>query len=104
MTTSKQTSILMDCIDLLAGIPHLSDTDKSGLTQSIINTLGSYPKPQKKNKATGIAPHHLGAYLYTSTAHNAIRLAQLEYIALDKAFSVAGYCLEASLSLLTNKE
>lgn len=102
METSKQTSILMDCIDLLAGYSHLSDTDKYELVQRIIDTLGNYPCP--KNEPTEPAPQCLGAYLYASTARNTVKLAQLEYMPFDNAFSVVGSCFEASLSLLTDKD
>lgn len=103
MEASKQTSILMDCIDQLAGVSLLSDTDNE-LVQSIIDTLGNYPRPRQKNKLTKPTPQCLGAYLYASTARNSVKLAQLGYMPFDNAFSVAGSCLEASLSLLTDKE
>lgn len=104
MEASKQTSILMACIDLLAGYSHLSDTDKYELAQSIIDTLGNYPRPRRKNEPTEPASQCFGVYLYASTARNTLKLAQLGYMPFDNAFSVAGSCLEASLSLLTDKD
>lgn len=98
---NKQTSVLTDCIDLLAGFSLLSDTDKYDLAQSIIDTLGNYPRPRQKNEPT---PQYLGAYLYASTARNSVKLAQLGYMPFNNAFSVAGSCFEASLSLLTDKD
>ena len=104
MEASKQTSILMDCIDQLAGFTLLSDPDKNELAQSIIDTLGNYPHPHQKNEPPEPAPQCLGAYLYASTARNSVKLAQLGYMPFDNAFSVAGSCFEASLSFLTDKD
>lgn len=104
MEASKQTSILMDCIDLLAGFSLLPDTDKNELAQNIIDTLGNYPHPHQKNQPTESDPQCLGAYLYASTVRNSVKLAQLGYMPFDNAFLVAGSYLEASLSLLTDKD
>ncbi|MDH6356128.1 hypothetical protein M2132_002491 [Dysgonomonas sp. PH5-45] len=104
MEASKQTAILMDCIDQLADVALLSDTDKCELAQNIIDTLGNYPRPRQENEPTEPTPQCLGAYLYASTARNSVKLAQLGYMPFDNAFSVAGSCIEASLSLLTDKD
>lgn len=101
---AKQTAVLTDCFDLLASVPFLqSDKEQSELAQSIIDSLGSYPKPQKKHETTETAPQCLGAYLYASTARNAVKLAGLGYIPYKDAFQVAEQCFENALSLLTNK-
>lgn len=103
MEASKQTSILIDCIDQLAGVSLISDKDKNELAESIVDTLENYPQPHQKNQSTEPDPQCLGAYLYASTARNSVKLAQLGYIHFDNAFPIAGSCLETSLSLLIEK-
>ncbi|MDO5665138.1 MAG: hypothetical protein Q4G63_07770 [Bacteroidia bacterium] len=100
----KQTACLTDCLDLLASIPFLSDNDeRDELATNIIDTLGSYPKPQKKNEEKEVHPNELGAYLFTSTARNNAKLAQLGFIPYGKAFEAITGNFERALGLLTDE-
>ncbi|MCL1942950.1 MAG: hypothetical protein FWF54_05310 [Candidatus Azobacteroides sp.] len=101
---SKHTAHLTDCLDLLASIPFLSDNnERNKLAQNIIDTLGGYPKPRHKNEVKKENPNELGAYLFTSTARNTAKLAQLEYIQFDKAFEAITNNLERALGLFTDE-
>jgi len=100
----KQTTHLTDCLDLLASIPFLSDSnERNELAQNIIDTLGGYPKPRHKNEVKEESPNELGAYFFTSTARNTAKLAQLECIPFDKAFAAITGNLERALGLLTDE-
>jgi hypothetical protein len=101
---SKQTTHLTDCFDLLVSIPFLSDNnERNELAQNIIDTIGGYPKPRHKNEEKEETPNELGAYLFTSSARNAAKLAQLGYIPFDKAFAAIANNLERALGLLTDE-
>ncbi len=101
---SKQIACLTDCLDLLASIPFLSDNNqRNELAKSIIDTLGSYPNPRKKNEEKDIHPNELGAYLFTSTARNTAKLAQLGLILYGKAFEAITGNFERALGLLTDE-
>ena len=100
MATDKHTTVLIDCLDLLAEAPEAT-TQAGGydLAQSIIDTLQDYPRPSEKGDRTTPEPAVMGAYLYASTARNTAKLAQLGYMPYLNAFNVIRSCLEASLSL-----
>lgn len=101
---SKQTVCLTDCLDLLASIPFLSDNNqRDELALNIIDTLGNYPKPQKKNEEKDVYPNELGAYLFTSTARNTAKLAQIGLIPYGKAFEAITGNFERALGLLTDE-
>lgn len=105
MDNSKQTAVLMGCIDQLAELPFLAiHRERYDLAQSLIDTLRNYPRPREKKSDTPVSKEALGAYLYVSTARNTLKLAQLEYMPFANAFGIVSGCFEASLSLLTDKE
>lgn len=96
---SKQTAILMDCFDTLAGFPFsVSDTEKQALAQSIIETLGDYPKPQRKGDTT-----ETGAYIFVSMARNTAKMAKLGYMPYSFAFGDIASCFERALGLLSDE-
>ncbi len=104
MDNSKQTALLMDCLDQLTEQHFLAiHRERHDLAQNIIDTLGSYPRPREKGSDTPASREVLAAYLYASTARNTLKLAQLGYIPFPNAFGIVGGCFEASLSLLTDK-
>ena len=89
---------------MLASIPFLSDNnERNKLAQNIIDTLGGYPKPRHKNEEKEESPAELGAYLFTSTARNTAKLAQLGYVPFEKAFEAITNNLERALGLLTDE-
>ena len=100
---SKQTALLMDCFDLLADIPLRNNKEQKELAQSIIDTLGNYPKPQHKNEEKETNPTELGAYLYTSTARNFAKLFLLGYTPFKNALNAIISNLENALGLLTDE-
>jgi hypothetical protein len=105
MKTDKQVSILMDCFDLLAGMPfNTPNKDYHGLAQYIIDSLNHYPQPTPKEKVKRQTSKKWAAYLYVSTARNTMKLAQLKYISYYHAFSFTCTCMEIALSLLTGKD
>jgi hypothetical protein len=89
----------MGCFDTLAGFPFsVSDTEKQALMQSIIETLGDYPKPQHRSDATGA-----GAYIFVSMARYTAKMAKLGYLSYSSASgNIAGY-FERALGLLTDE-
>ena len=102
MASANPTSTIAACFDDLAAAPYLEDQHAHyELAQSIIDTLGSYPKPREKNDHTEPPREELAAYLYISTARNKLKLAQLECVPYDLAFVSAYSCVESALSLLT---
>lgn len=106
-TTSidRQTAILTECFNHLATAPYLAiHRERYDLAQTLIDTLGSYPRPHEKGSDTPVNNDLLGAYLYASTARNTLKLSQLGFIPFDNAFGIAGGCFEASLSLLTDNQ
>lgn len=104
-STDQQTAILTECLDHLATVPCLAIyRERYDLAQTLIDTLGSYPRPREKGSDTPVSNDLLGAYLYASTARNTLKLSQLGFIPFDNAFGIAGGCFEASLSLLTDNQ
>lgn len=98
METSKQISVLMDCLDLLVAVSFLkSDKQRKELIQYIIKTLDNYPKSENM-------PDGLTAYLYVSMACNTAKLAHIGYIIpFEKSFRLISNCLEMALSFLIDK-
>lgn len=102
MASANPASTIAACFDDLAAAPYLEDRHAYyELAQSIIDTLGNYPKPREKDNHTKPPRKELAAYLYVSTARNKLKLAQLECVPYDLAFVSAYSCFESALSLLT---
>lgn len=102
MASANPASTIAACFDDLAATPYLEDQHANyELAQSIIDTLGNYPKPHEKGNHTEPPRAELAAYLYVSTARNKLKLAQLECVPYDLAFVSAYSCFESALSLLT---
>ena len=102
MLSANPASTIAACFDDLAAAPYLEDQHTNyELAQSIIDTLGNYPKAREKSNHTEPSRKELAAYLYVSTARNKLRLAQLECEPYDLAFVSAYSCFESALSLLT---
>ena len=72
--------------------------------QSIIEILQSYSKPKYDKITTDNYLLTSISYLLTITIINSLKLAQLQQMPYKDAFSVTESCLEASLSLLIDKE
>lgn len=103
MASANPASTIAACFDDLAAAPYLEDQQANyELAQSIINTLGDYPKPREKDNHTEPPREELAAYLYVSTARNKLKLAQLDYIPYDLAFVSVYSCFETAMSLLTD--
>jgi len=94
---------LTESIDLLVDAPSLTtEPEKQEFVQCFIDTLSGYPKPQHSKDEPTPRPEYVGAYMYVSIARCSVKLAQFGFMPYDKAFEVAGGCLEAALSLLTD--
>lgn len=105
MDTNNQKAILMDCLDEVIGVSFaVLDNDKYKLAQCIIEILQSYPKPKQDKITTNNYLFTSISYLLTITIINSLKLAQLQQIPYKEAFSITESCLEASLSLLIDKE
>lgn len=105
MASANLTSTIAACFDDLAAAPHLENQQAHyELAQSIIDTLGSYPKPREKGNHAEPPREELAAYLYVSTARNKLKLAQLDYIPYDLAFVSAYGCFEMAMGLLTDNK
>lgn len=105
MNTDKQKAILMDCLDEVIGVSFaILDNDKCKLAQSIIEILQNHPKPKLDKISTNKYLFASISYLLTITIINSLKLAQLQQMPYKEAFSITESCLEASLSLLIDKE
>lgn len=92
--TIMKIGIITNCLDLMAGINHRPKNEYIAVFNSVIDELGSYPKPAAQNK------NILSAYLLASNVRNACKLAKFKVLALVDAVNVVQVNLEACLSLL----
>lgn len=100
MLNNKPIDILIDSLDQLIVAPYLAIfPERYELTQSLIATLTQYPRPSKKGDSITPVKELVAAYMFTSTARNLLKLAQLGYVPFVTAFSIAENCFEAALSL-----
>ena len=96
----QKVSIITACIDLMSVFNLLTPKEQKEQLQLIIDTLGSYPKPQTKDKRR-IATHTtLSAYLYISNARNYCKLGLLGLNNLSITASNVSNNLENALTLL----
>lgn len=97
----KQVCILTDCMDTLAASDlMIAKAEQSELLQSIVDTLGSYPKPRVKGEAKEENPAELGAYLFASTARNVAKLGLLQIVGYAEAVGTILQCFENALGLI----
>ena len=71
-----KTEIITNCLDLLAGFELLDPTQQTGIFVTIIDTLGSYPKPQKKHDNVRAKDNLISVYLFVSNVRNACKLGE----------------------------
>jgi hypothetical protein len=96
----QKISIITACIDLMSVFNLLTPKEQKEQLQLVIDTLGSYPKPQTKDKKR-IATHTtLSVYLYTSNARNYCKLGLLGLNTLNITASKVNDNLENALTLL----
>lgn len=95
-----QTNLITECLDLLAGFELLTAQEQSEITNVIIDTLGSYPKPQKKHDPVPAPTHLIGAYLCISNARNACKLFLFGFDEQNKVACIAFHNLGKALGLL----
>jgi hypothetical protein len=98
-----KTQIITDCLDLLAGFELQEPKEQKATLQSIIDTLGSYPKPQNKKDIVRAKSNQIASYLFVSNVRNACKLSSLSYIKLNVGFNTIQYNLESALSLLVDE-
>ena len=96
---SINTVIITDAMDLMAGFEFMPEADKTATLKTIIDKLGSYPKPYKKNDNKTFSVNLLGAYLCVSNARNSCKLALLGLQNITNAYHLISYNLELALSL-----
>lgn len=102
-TLNQRTDKLTDCMDLLVDATSLTtEAEKQEFTQCFIDALSGCPKPQQNQSEPTPRPECVGAYMYVSIARCSAKLAQFGFMPYDRAFEVAGGCLEAALSLLVD--
>jgi len=92
--------IITNCLDLLAGFEHLTNNEKKDCLNNVIDTLGSYPKPQKKTDVQRAKAYKIASYLFVSTARNYCKLSILNFIKLDIGINIIQHNLESALSIL----
>ena len=95
-----KTQIITACLDLLAGVELQETKEQKATLQSIIDTLGSYPKPQNKNNLVRAKSNEIASYLFVSNVRNACKLSTLGYIKLNVGFNSIQYNLEDALAIL----
>lgn len=98
-----KTQIITDCLDLLAGFENLNPKEQKECFEQTIDTLGSYPKPQKKNDTERAKSYQIASYLFVSNVRNACKLSCLGYIKLNIGYSTIQYNLESALSILIDE-
>ena len=98
-----KTEIITNCLDLLAGFELLAPTQQTGVFLSIIDKLGSYPKPQKKYDTIRAKDSLISAYLFVSNVRNACKLGELGAITPIQANQTILGNLENALTELLNK-
>lgn len=99
---NKAINTLIDCLDEFGDGTITTPQQALDIITNLIDILGNYPKPRKKKSKT-IAPDNLiGAYLYTSTARNALKLSLIGYIEYIEAITTAKTNIELSYSLLVD--
>lgn len=101
MLTEQKTKIVCEVMDLMAGFENLPNQGKPEQLQIVINTLGSYPKPQKKQALVNCNTKDLGVYLCISTIRNTCKLSIIGYQSFSIGLNVINYNLEKALTLLT---
>lgn len=95
--------IITDCLDLLAGFELQELKEQKATLESVIDTLGSYPKPQNKKDNVRAKSNQIASYLFVSNVRNACKLSTLGYIKLNVGFNTIQYNLECALSLLVDE-
>ncbi len=98
----KKTRIITDCLDLLAGFEYLKFNEQKDCFQQIVDTLGSYPKPQKKTDTERAKPHEIACYLFVSNVRNACKLSTLGCVSINVGFDIVQDNCELALSLLVD--
>ena len=96
----QKTSIIITCIDLISVFNLLTPTEQKNQLQLIIDNLGSYPKPQTKDKKRIATLKTLPAYLYISNARNYCKLGLLGLNTLNITALKVNNNLENALTLL----
>ncbi|CAM1352390.1 hypothetical protein [Tenacibaculum insulae] len=92
-------NIITDSLDLLAGIEKLELKEQKTTLQNIIDTLGNYPKPKKKQKNV----KYIACYLFVSNVRNACKLSVFGFLDMYIGFNVVQFNLEGALSLLVDE-
>jgi len=98
-----KTQIITDCLDLLAGFENLNPKEQKECFEQTIDTLGSYPKPQKKNDIVIAKSYEIACYLFVSNVRNACKLSSLGFIKITLGFSTIQQNLENALSILVDE-
>jgi len=101
MSLELKTQIVTDAMDLMAGFEKLANTEKPEQLQCVIDTLGSYPKPQKKTDIARCSNENLGAYLCVSNVRNTCKLSEIGLHSYTIVLNTIHFNLELALSLLS---
>lgn len=92
--------LITDCMDLMAGFELLNHAEQLQILQMVIDTLGSYPKPQKKADTLPAPTKAVGAYLFVSNVRNACKLHAFGFIPTESTKQAIDSNLSNALSLL----
>jgi hypothetical protein len=95
-----KVQIITNCLDLLAGFEYLTPKEQKDCFQQIIDVLGSYPKPQKKNVLESAKPNEIACFLLVSNVRNACKLSTFGFIDFKAGYSTIQENCEFALSLL----
>lgn len=99
MNPPKET-IIMGCIDIMAGFEHTPEPQRPEILQTVIDTLSVYPKPSKKGDTVEPPAQFVGAYLCASNVRNACKLALFKVWDIPTAVRTINTNLETALTLL----
>ncbi|WP_291102454.1 MULTISPECIES: hypothetical protein [unclassified Dysgonomonas] len=92
---SKEISILMTCIDRLAGMPVSNDENNIKVAKNITYNLKDLQKiDDNGNLITKVI------IVFASISCDALKLSILGYMPYKDSFNLVEYCLESALSYL----
>lgn len=91
---------ITDCMDVLSLWETSTRPERVEILQTVINTVGGYPKPRHKGETIEPTPETLGAYLCISNVRNYSKLGALGVLDIETAYIMICRHLETALTLL----
>ncbi len=97
-----KTNTITSAMDIMAGFELLPRYEQKQVLQSFIDSLGSYPKPNRKGDKENAPNNLIGAYLFVSKARSTAKLCLFGYIDYDMTPIYINRYLMNALTLLVD--